>query len=487
MEAASVDWGLAGKSVIVTGASSGIGASTARALGAAGASVLLVGRDEARLSEHAETTQKAGGRAEIARVDLEDIEATATLPELAVKAFGSLHGIVHTRQPVRPAPARGHVDRVDGAAVAHERRRAARDHESRRPAPDGGRVDRVHRLDDRHRGLPGLLGLHGHQGRRELHRAGARRRARAERHPRQHRRAGLRAHAHAAAAPRRERGLRGLDPRAHAGGAHRWPGRGRRRASSSCSRHSRGTSTAPPWSPTVAGSPNRAGRAGAANGRSGTASASPTVERRCGHSLAPANAPLLGDLGGDRGAVRGQPPARERERQQERPALDAAVRRHPGDREHRPDARHPAARARPLRAGDDHAHDDHRHARPERPRRSPARGHRRSSSSPASPRGSSAASPSTWFKITPLVATLGVNALLQGVVFQITSGASTAAAPPGLASFALEKTLGIPNAALIAVDRDRDRRRDHPRRRSSGGASSRWARAPRPRTPRVCA
>jgi ribose transport system permease protein len=57
----------------------------------------------------------------------------------------------------------------------------------------------------------------------------------------------------------------------------------------------------------------------------------------------------------------------------------------------------------------------------------------------------------TWLKITPLVATLGVNALLQGVVFQITSGASTAAAPPGLARFALEKTLGIPNAVIIAV------------------------------------
>ena len=48
MEAASVDWGLTGKAVIVTGASSGIGASTARALGAAGASVLLVGRTSAR-------------------------------------------------------------------------------------------------------------------------------------------------------------------------------------------------------------------------------------------------------------------------------------------------------------------------------------------------------------------------------------------------------------------------------------------------------
>jgi ribose transport system permease protein len=57
----------------------------------------------------------------------------------------------------------------------------------------------------------------------------------------------------------------------------------------------------------------------------------------------------------------------------------------------------------------------------------------------------------TWFSITPLVATLGVNALLQGVIFQITSGASTSAAPPGLASFSLDKTLGIPNALLIAI------------------------------------
>jgi ribose transport system permease protein len=57
----------------------------------------------------------------------------------------------------------------------------------------------------------------------------------------------------------------------------------------------------------------------------------------------------------------------------------------------------------------------------------------------------------TWLNITPLVATLGVNALLQGVVFQMTSGASTAAATPDLARFALDKTAGIPNTVLIAV------------------------------------
>jgi ribose transport system permease protein len=57
----------------------------------------------------------------------------------------------------------------------------------------------------------------------------------------------------------------------------------------------------------------------------------------------------------------------------------------------------------------------------------------------------------TRFSITPLVATLGVNALLTGVVLQITSGSATNAAPPGLARFALEKTLGIPNTVIIAV------------------------------------
>ena len=44
--AASVDWGLAGKAIVVTGATSGIGAEIVRALGSGGASVALVGRDK---------------------------------------------------------------------------------------------------------------------------------------------------------------------------------------------------------------------------------------------------------------------------------------------------------------------------------------------------------------------------------------------------------------------------------------------------------
>jgi len=57
----------------------------------------------------------------------------------------------------------------------------------------------------------------------------------------------------------------------------------------------------------------------------------------------------------------------------------------------------------------------------------------------------------TQFGITPLVATLGVNALLFGAVYQLNSGQATASSPPGLASFVAQKTAGIPNTALMAV------------------------------------
>jgi ribose transport system permease protein len=57
----------------------------------------------------------------------------------------------------------------------------------------------------------------------------------------------------------------------------------------------------------------------------------------------------------------------------------------------------------------------------------------------------------TQFGIPPLVATLGVNALLTGVVYQLTNGQGTGISPPGLAHFAVRKTAGIPNTALVAA------------------------------------
>jgi NAD(P)-dependent dehydrogenase (short-subunit alcohol dehydrogenase family) len=104
VEAANVDWGLAGKAVIVTGASSGIGAATCAALGAVGASVLLVGRDEARLAQSVAAVESAGGKAAPAVVELEDTAAAAGLAAQAVEAFGALHGIVHTASLFDPQP-----------------------------------------------------------------------------------------------------------------------------------------------------------------------------------------------------------------------------------------------------------------------------------------------------------------------------------------------------------------------------------------------
>ncbi|MGA2529556.1 MAG: ABC transporter permease [Acidimicrobiales bacterium] len=57
----------------------------------------------------------------------------------------------------------------------------------------------------------------------------------------------------------------------------------------------------------------------------------------------------------------------------------------------------------------------------------------------------------TVLGITPLISTLGVNALLTGALLQITNGALTAEPAPALRSFAFDKTWGIPNTVLVAA------------------------------------
>jgi len=57
----------------------------------------------------------------------------------------------------------------------------------------------------------------------------------------------------------------------------------------------------------------------------------------------------------------------------------------------------------------------------------------------------------TRFGITPLVATLGVNALLLGTILQITGGSSVASAPPALASFTFGRVVGVSYLLLIAL------------------------------------
>ncbi len=68
---------VSGRTVVVTGATSGIGRATAVVVGAEGARVLLVARTEDRLHEVAEEVRAAGGAAEVHPTDLADREAVA--------------------------------------------------------------------------------------------------------------------------------------------------------------------------------------------------------------------------------------------------------------------------------------------------------------------------------------------------------------------------------------------------------------------------
>src|SRR5512132_3158765 len=80
----------AGKVAIVTGASKGIGAATAKALAAEGASVALAARSEDRLRELADEIGVMGGRAIAVPTDVGDADAIRDLVGATVSEFGRL-------------------------------------------------------------------------------------------------------------------------------------------------------------------------------------------------------------------------------------------------------------------------------------------------------------------------------------------------------------------------------------------------------------
>lgn len=68
-----------GRTALVTGASSGIGADMARQLGAAGARVILVARREEALTGVAQSIRQSGGEAVVVAADLEPADSAAEL------------------------------------------------------------------------------------------------------------------------------------------------------------------------------------------------------------------------------------------------------------------------------------------------------------------------------------------------------------------------------------------------------------------------
>jgi NADP-dependent 3-hydroxy acid dehydrogenase YdfG len=82
---------LTGKVVAITGASAGIGAASARALAAEGASVVLGARRQERLEELAD---ELGEAAAIVEMDVRDPAASKRLVDTALERFGRLDALV---------------------------------------------------------------------------------------------------------------------------------------------------------------------------------------------------------------------------------------------------------------------------------------------------------------------------------------------------------------------------------------------------------
>ena len=85
---------LSGRLAVVTGASRGIGAATAEALGAAGAHVILVARTASALEEIEERIHAAGGTATIAPLDLTDGESIGKLAVAIAERWDKLDVLV---------------------------------------------------------------------------------------------------------------------------------------------------------------------------------------------------------------------------------------------------------------------------------------------------------------------------------------------------------------------------------------------------------
>jgi meso-butanediol dehydrogenase/(S,S)-butanediol dehydrogenase/diacetyl reductase len=98
------DLGLRGAAIIVTGASSGIGAATATALAAAGANVVLVGRREDALKAQADIVAEAGTEALAVPADMAEPDSPARIAAACRDRFGRIDGVVNNAAVVRHRP-----------------------------------------------------------------------------------------------------------------------------------------------------------------------------------------------------------------------------------------------------------------------------------------------------------------------------------------------------------------------------------------------
>jgi len=81
--------------VLITGASSGIGAVTARRIGEAHGEVVLVARGREKLNETAAAVKQAGGEAHVYPCDLTDLDAIETMAEQVLSDLGRVDILIN--------------------------------------------------------------------------------------------------------------------------------------------------------------------------------------------------------------------------------------------------------------------------------------------------------------------------------------------------------------------------------------------------------
>jgi len=88
--------------IIITGASRGMGADTARWLAKAGASLVLIARTKDKLLEVAEDVKRPGGKALVLCADVSDPDAAPSIVHQTIVRFGRLDAVINNAGVLAP-------------------------------------------------------------------------------------------------------------------------------------------------------------------------------------------------------------------------------------------------------------------------------------------------------------------------------------------------------------------------------------------------
>jgi len=97
-----MDYDFTGKTALVTGSTSGIGRATALQLAAAGAHVIISGRDQARGDETVVAIREAGGTADFVAAELSDVAAVRNLAARSLALAGGRIDILVNNAGIAP-------------------------------------------------------------------------------------------------------------------------------------------------------------------------------------------------------------------------------------------------------------------------------------------------------------------------------------------------------------------------------------------------